>query len=123
MKFYLEEFKEGYFVKYDGFRTEKQFTVLTPEGRVGEFDTRVEALKKLCQVGGYYGHKINIDIPYSFAGEDSKYILKKIKNGEYAGKTVCVYCRYTDGYCIIETGTSGPDEESVITIVHENNFE
>lgn len=123
MKFYLEEFKTGYFIKYDGFRTENQFTVLTPEGRVGDFPTRVAALKKLQLVGGYYGSTINVDIPHSFAGEDAKYTLKKVKNGIYAGKTVCVYSRYTDGFCIIETGTSSEYEESVITVVHEKNFE
>lgn len=43
----VEKSKEKNIIKYDGLRDQRQWTVVGPEGRVGDFETWDEAVEQL----------------------------------------------------------------------------
>ena len=121
LKFWMEEFKPGYFIKYDGFRKKNKYTYITPEGTRGDYSTYEEVYKLAMNDRCVYGEKIDIFVPYPFRAIGNKFFIKKVKSGKYAGKYVCCMIEYSDGYVLIETGTSS-SEESVLDIVHIKDF-
>jgi hypothetical protein len=103
LKLWMEEFKDGFFIKYDGFRMSNQFTVLSPEGRHKDVATLEQALNELKLIGGYYGHKISMSIQYPFKGSANRWNLRK-----HNGNLVCVLVEFADGWCIIDPGNDEP---------------
>lgn len=100
----MEEFKPGYYIKYDGFRETNQFTVLCPEGRVKDVSTREEALKLLKESGGYYGSKTDISIHFPFS---EKYIISEIVKGNHSGKYCCQSVKFSDDKILAELENDG----------------
>lgn len=116
LKIYLEEFKPGYYIKYDGFRESNKFTVLTPEGRDKDVPTREDALELLKLLGGYYGSKIDMSIHYPFA---EKFQVVDIISGEYKGLTCCVCVRFSDGEMLAELSS---EDGGCFILINESNI-
>ncbi len=118
----MEEFKPGYFIKYDGFRAQRKYTYITPSGSL-DVETYEQAYGLAEEDKAVYGVKIDLKLPYPFKSNGSKWKISKVKNGKYAGLMVCVIVEWSDGWVLIETGTSSEEEESVLDFIRKEDIE
>jgi hypothetical protein len=117
LKMWMEEYVPGYFIKYDGFRENNQFTVLSPEGRVADVDTLENARSLLVRSGGYFGHKISCKIHFPHKGQESKWCI-----AEYKGDHVCVMVEFSDGYLLVDLGGDSEGNQRGLEITHKSDL-
>ena len=116
LKMWMEEYLPGYFIKYDGFRDSWQYTVILPTGRKCDVETLEKAHALLIESKGYYGSKVSCGIQFPLHGTGNRWRIDK-----YKGQDVCTMIEYTDGYCLVDLGSS-EDFQWDLEIVHQNDL-
>lgn len=95
----MEEFKPGYFIKYDGFRSKNKYTYVTPEGTKGDFATYGEVWELAVKDKCVFGVPVDVKLPFPWEGPGNKWYSRK-----YNGQTVIVLVEWSDGWMLIDDG-------------------
>lgn len=122
LKYWIEEFKEGYYIEYDA-RKPLKYSYITPTGATRGLATYEKAYALAVSDKVIYGVKIDLSLPYPLQGEGNKWTISKVKRGKYAGLTVCSMVKWSDGWVLIESGSSSEEEESVLDIIRKEDME
>lgn len=112
LKFWMEEFKPGYFIKYDGFRAQRKYTYIAPDTS-RDVDTYEQAYALAQKDRAVYDVEVDLKLPYPFHGPGSKFTLE-----QYGGQMVCAMIEWSDGKVLIETG----GEDSRLEIVDKKEL-
>ena len=122
LKYWIEEFKEGYYIEYDA-RKPLKYSYVTPKGATRGLATYEKAYALAVDDRVVYGIKIDLSLPYPLKNSGGKWTISKVKHGKYAGRTVCSMVEWSDGWVLIESGSESDEEESMLDIIRKVDME